>query len=135
MIVVDANIIAYLWIPGHEAYKSRELLIKDHDWWAPLLYKSEMRSVLLLHIRKSIITSRDAIQVMEKIENQFEHTTMDVPSNLVLTLGLQSTCSSYDCEYASLAYLLECPLITLDKKLLQAFPEIATPPSKYLDVI
>jgi len=133
MIVVDTNIIAYLWIPGHEDYRSRELLIKDPDWWVPSLYKSEMRSVLLLHIRKEIIEVQHAIQLMEKIENQFEFHTLDIPSSLILTLGNQTTCSAYDCEYAGLALLLGCPLITYDKKILKSFPQFAKTSAAFLD--
>lgn len=133
MIVVDANIIAYLWIPGHEIYRSRDLLLKDSDWWVPVLYKSEMRNVLLLHIRKEIITVQNAIQIMEKIENQFAFHTMEVPSELILTLGHQSTCSAYDCEYAGLALVLGSPLITYDKKILKSFPQIARTADSYLD--
>jgi predicted nucleic acid-binding protein len=132
MIVVDTNIITYLWIPGHEMYQSRELLVYDHDWWVPPLYRSEMRSVLVLHVRKGIIRLKDSIRLLEKIEMQFQNSTMDVPSSLVLTLGDSTTCSSYDCEYVGLAMLLECPLITQDKKLLNSFPKIAITPVTYL---
>ena len=133
MIVVDANVIAYLWIPGHEEFQSRELLLKDAEWWVPNLYKSEMQSVLLLHIRKHIISIQNGILLMEKIEKQFEFTSMNVPSQLVLTLGEQTTCSAYDCEYAALALLLECPLITNDKKILQSFPTLAMTTNSYLN--
>ena len=133
MIVADANVIAYLWIPGHEKFKSRELLIKDADWWVPNLYKSELRNVLLLHIRKNIITTQNAILLLEKMERQFEFTSMDVPSSLVLTLAEKTPCSAFDCEYAALAFTLDCPLITNDKKLLQSFPTLAMTASNYLN--
>ena len=134
MIVADANVIAYLWIPGHEAFKSHELLQKDADWWVPPLYKSEIQSVLLLHIRKNIITPQNAILLMEKIEKQFEFTTMNVPSQLVFTLGERTSCSAYACEYAALALTLECPLITTDKKILQSFPSLAMTAVGYLGI-
>ncbi|MFZ1675617.1 MAG: type II toxin-antitoxin system VapC family toxin [Saprospiraceae bacterium] len=132
MIVVDANIISYLWIPGHESFMSRELLTKDPDWWVPSLYKSEMQSVLLLHVRKQIIGLEVAVQLMTKIENQFKFHVQEVPSNIALTLGNQSNCSAYDCEYAGLALVLGCPLITYDKKLLSAFPQFAMTSETFL---
>lgn len=132
MIVVDANIISYLWIPGHESYMCRDLLTKDPDWWVPPLYKSEMCSVLLLHVRKQIIGLETAIQLMTKIENQFKFHVQEVPSNIVLTLGNQTNCSAYDCEYAGLALLLGCPLITYDKKLLSTFPQLAKTSATHL---
>lgn len=133
MIVADANVIAYLWIPGHEDFKSRELLLRDAEWWVPNLYKSELRSVLLLHIRKNIISTQNAILLLEKIERQFEFTTIDVPSSLVLTLAGKNSCSAYDCEYAALALLLECPLITNDRKILQSFPTLAMTVNSFLN--
>ncbi len=133
MIVADANVIAYLWIPGHEEFRSRDLLVKDAEWWVPNLYKSELRSVLLLHIRKNIITTQNAILLLEKMERQFEFTSMDVPSSLVLTLAERTSCSAYDCEYAALALLLECPLITNDKKIIQSFPTLAMTANSYLN--
>ncbi|MBK9981336.1 MAG: type II toxin-antitoxin system VapC family toxin [Saprospiraceae bacterium] len=133
MIVVDANIISYLWIPGHESFKSRELLVKDPDWWVPALYKSEMQSVLLLHVRKQIIEYEVAVQLMTKIENQFKFHVREIPSNIVLKLGSQTKCSAYDCEYAGLSLMLGCPLITYDKKLLNTFPQFASTAVAFLE--
>ena len=45
----------------------------------------------------------------------------------------QSTCSSYDCEFISLAKDLDLQLITMDKQLLQEFPEFVKHPEKVLD--
>jgi predicted nucleic acid-binding protein len=42
----------------------------------------------------------------------------------------QSNCSSYDCEFISLAKYLDLHLVTLDKQLLREFPNIAKYPEK-----
>ncbi len=41
MIVVDANVIAYLWLPDNRTAATERLLKKDSDWNAPFLWSSE----------------------------------------------------------------------------------------------
>lgn len=43
----------------------------------------------------------------------------------MLRLAQQSGCSAYDCEFVSLAQDLHVQLVTMDKGILAAFPEIA----------
>lgn len=47
----------------------------------------------------------------------------DVKSQEVLELARSSGCSAYDCEYAALAMQLDVKLVTMDGKLLKAFPK------------
>ncbi len=54
MIVVDTNIIAYLYISGERSQQTEKLLSIDANWNAPLLWRSEFRSVLSRYLRGSI---------------------------------------------------------------------------------
>lgn len=65
MIVVDTNAIVYLLIAGEHTRTATEVLRKDGDWVAPVLWRSEFRSVLAMHIRKGYLNLRDAIEIME----------------------------------------------------------------------
>ncbi len=49
----------------------------------------------------------------------------EIDSDDVLELVRDSDCSAYDCESIALAIKLDTKLITVDKKLLKAFPERA----------
>ena len=48
-----------------------------------------------------------------------------VESSAVLELVRNSDCSAYDCEFIALAMKLDTKLVTMDKKLLRAFPKRA----------
>ncbi len=52
MIVVDTNVIAYLWLPGARTAAAERLVKKDSDWNAPLLWRSEFRNVLAGCLRR-----------------------------------------------------------------------------------
>jgi predicted nucleic acid-binding protein len=48
-----------------------------------------------------------------------------VSTSTVLELSQQSRCSAYDCEFVALAQQYQIPLVTMDSKVLGAFPNIA----------
>ena len=49
----------------------------------------------------------------------------EVESSAVLELVQDSDCSAYDCEFIALAMKLDTKVVTMDKKLLRAFPKRA----------
>lgn len=51
-----------------------------------------------------------------------------VNSVRVYDLANKSDCSSYDCEFISLAEELDIKLITMDKQILRSFPERSANP-------
>jgi hypothetical protein len=53
MIIVDTNIIGYLYLTSDHSPQAEKALLKDPFWSAPILWRSEFRNVLALYIRKS----------------------------------------------------------------------------------
>jgi len=127
MIVVDTNVISYLLLPTPHTANAERLFQADPDWAAPVLWRSEMRNVLALYLRKGLLRLDQAIRLQSRAEDILHGNEYQVPSTAVLTLAQQSGCSAYDCEFVALAQDLEIPLITADKSLLSAFPEHARP--------
>ncbi|MDO9478709.1 MAG: type II toxin-antitoxin system VapC family toxin [Pseudohongiella sp.] len=132
MIVTDTNTIAYLYLPTDQTDNVVSLLHKDSQWIAPLLWRSELRNVLAMYVRKSIIDLSTAIAIQAQAEQQLADNEYAVNSMDVLTLAKQSGCSAYDCEFVSLATSLSLKLITGDQKLIQKFPNIAMTAGDYL---
>lgn len=122
MLVVDTNIIAYLLIPGQRTPEVKQVLRKDPDWIAPVLWKSEFRNVLALYLRKKLLTLHKAVQLMQKAENLMYKHEYIINSLIVLKLSLESGCSAYDCEYVALAQEKTTPFLTYDKKIINQFP-------------
>jgi predicted nucleic acid-binding protein len=125
VIVVDSNVIAYLYLPTAHTKHAEVLLERDPDWAAPLLWRSELRNVLTGYLRQRLLSFEQAVSLQREAEDQLSGLEFEVASLGVLELARKSRCSAYDCEYVALATHLGVPLVTLDRQLLRAFPERA----------
>ncbi|HNL91792.1 MAG TPA: type II toxin-antitoxin system VapC family toxin [Pseudomonadales bacterium] len=124
MIVVDTNILAYLYLPTAFSEQAECLLLQQPRWIAPVLWRSEFRNVLALYLRKGILTLEQAYGIQTEAETLLAGSEYDVPSLDVLRLIETSECSAYDCEFAALAKKNNTVLVTEDKKIRKQFPEI-----------
>ena len=133
MIVVDTNIIGYLYLSGEWTAQAEEALRRDANWTAPLLWRSEMRSVLLSYVRKGILRLEDAQQIMDEATALMRAREYEVISSEVLRLASGSKCSAYDCEFVALAEDLSVPLVTVDRQVIGEFPEIAVSLQEFIE--
>ena len=132
MIVVDSNIIGYLYLQSERSVQAEQILQWDSQWAAPLLWRSEFRNVLAFYIRRRLLSLEAAQEIMEEALGLMTDQEYEVVSSRVLRLSAGSQCSAYDCEFVALAQELGVPLITVDKQILEQFADIAMPPEKYL---
>ena len=132
MIVVDTNIISYFYLNSNYSSTAEQIFKKDPVWAAPLLWKSEFRSVLTFYLRKKIIALPEAIEIFESAEELLKENEYEINALRVLSLSYSSGCSAYDCEFVNLAKDLNVFLITQDKKVLHNFQDIAISMDKFL---
>ena len=125
MIVVDTNIISYLYISGDKSRQVEQLLSVEPHWCAPVLWRSEFRSVVGQYLRKNILSIEEVLLIMDQAETLLSENVFEVPSAQTMHLLSSSKCSAYDCEFVALARYLEVPLVTADKQILREFPGIA----------
>ena len=122
MIVVDTNVLAYLYLPGDHTARAEALLRRDPEWAAPMLWRSEFRNILAGYIRRKTLTCEQAFNIQIEAENLLSGAEFEIDSRAVLELVRDSDCSAYDCEFIALAIKLKTRLVTMDGKLLRGFP-------------
>jgi predicted nucleic acid-binding protein len=125
VIVVDTNVLVYFVLRNDFAASADAVFAKDAEWAAPSLWRSEMRNVLSIYVRRNDLMLVDAIDTMRDSERLIGLNEFPVDSGRVLELSQVSGCTAYDCEFVHLAETLGVPLVTSDGKLLAAFPSIA----------
>jgi len=132
MIVVDTNIIGYLYLSSDRSDQAEKALLIDAEWVAPILWRSEFRNVLTLYIRKNILMLEDAIRIMDEATLLMQGGEYESVSLQVLRLVGESTCSAYDCEFVALARDLNVRLLTVDKQIVKQFPNEAISLDEYV---
>lgn len=122
MIVVDTNVLAYLYLPTDHTRHAEAWLERDSEWAAPILWRSELRNVLAGYLRREQLTFDQVLSIQAEAEGLLNGNEHEVASQRVLELVRDSDCSAYDCEFVALAMGLGVKLLTMDTKLLKAFP-------------
>ncbi len=132
MIVVDSNVIAYCWLNGPFTATAQSVRVRDPDWHAPVLWRSEMRSILTGYLRDGSLSRMQIARIMDAIEDALSGNEHLIPSAEVFRIAEKSRLSACDCEFVVLATALSVPLVTEDKAVLKAFPEIALSMAAFL---
>lgn len=133
VIVVDTNVIAYMFIDTEQTELAEEVYQKDSDWAAPVLWRSEFRNILSYHLWGERITLRKAFGMVQEAETLMLGREYQVQSQEVLRLAHQSSCSGYDCEFVTLAQELNVPLVSADRELQEAFPATVVSPAGFAE--
>lgn len=132
MIVVDTNIISYLYLAGESSQLSENLLAFDSSWVAPRLWLSEFRNVLARYLRTNQLALDQILLIIQQAETLLSDSEYEVSSAQIMHDVEKSSCSAYDCEFVALAQYLDVPLITADRKILHAFPVVAKTVESYI---
>lgn len=133
MIAVDSNVVAYYWVNGPLTEIAQRVWMKDDDWHVPILWRSEMRSILTGYVRDGSLSAAQIARIMAAAEEALAGCEHLVPSDKVFELAGATRLSAYDCELVALAASLSVPLVTADKAVLKAFPEQALTMEAFLN--
>jgi predicted nucleic acid-binding protein len=133
VIVVDTNVIANLLLGDDHVDVVRSVYLRDHEWSAPVLWRSEFANVLARPLRRKEISLDQAKETYQLAEGLLDGRQFSVPPDRILQLVAASSCSAYDCEFVALAQYLRTTLVTSDREVLRAFPQIAVSPERFLE--
>ncbi len=125
MICVDTNIICYRYMASPLSAAADAAWAKDPDWIVPILWRSEFRNALAGSIRRRSLTAEEAIAIADLAEAMLNQKEFTISTSAVLQLVSRSSCSAYNCEFVALAHAEGVRLLTVDRQILQEFPEVA----------
>jgi predicted nucleic acid-binding protein len=89
VIVVDSNVVAYLYLPGEHTVKAKALLEHDPDWAAPILWRSEFRNILAGYLRRKILTFAQACSLQSEAEDLLAGSEFEVDSKASTPVGVR----------------------------------------------
>jgi predicted nucleic acid-binding protein len=134
VIVVDSNVIAYCWINGDRSPLVHRLRRRDPQWHAPVLWRSEMRSILAGYWRDRSLTETQSRQVMAAAEAGMAGREHHLSSERVFDIVGSTRLSACDCEFVALAIALSVRLVTEDRAILAARPELACSVEQFMAI-
>ena len=125
MIVADTNLVSYLLIEGDFTAASRAVWQRDAEWQLPPLWRSEFLNVLTTSVRVSALTDEQATAAWDIASLLFGRSEREPEGVQVLWTAIRYGVSAYDAHFVHLAELLEVPLVTGDRKILEACGRVA----------
>jgi len=125
MLVVDANVVAYLLIEGDKTSQARDLWAIDHDWRAPRLLFYELGNVFAQLVKQRAISLEAGITGLESAAGLVRLHEQDPPAARLLEIAAKLAVTAYDASYLATAEALDAPLVTEDGRLLRVAPQVA----------
>ena len=95
---------------------------------APSIWPLEVVNVLLVAERRKRLKQVDSVRfitLLSQLPIVVEDKGSEKVMNDLLSLGRTSRLSSYDASYLDLAMRKDCPIATIDKKLMEAAKEVS----------
>ena len=124
MLIVDANVVAYLLIQGDKTAQARALWAIDHDWRAPRLLFYELGNVFAQLVKQRAISLDAGITGLENAAGLVRLHEQDPPAARLLEIAAKLAVSAYDATYLATAEALGAPLVTGDGRLLRVAPQV-----------
>jgi predicted nucleic acid-binding protein len=128
--VVDTNVVAYLLL-GTPRFldESRRCFERVGTPLAPAHWEAELANVVWMAVQAGVVAAVDAparLGLARRLGIESVATTTLTQGALLR--AIESGISVYDTLFVELAARSSCPMITFDKAVLKAFPEIAFRP-------
>ncbi|MGE0449246.1 MAG: type II toxin-antitoxin system VapC family toxin [Vicinamibacterales bacterium] len=128
--VVDTNVVAYLLL-GTTAFvnESRRCFEEVETPLAPAHWEAELANVVWMAVRAGVVSAADGPARLALARRLgIESIATSTLSQGALLRAIESGVSVYDTLFVELAARSSCPLITFDRAVLKAFPDIACRP-------
>jgi predicted nucleic acid-binding protein len=132
MIVVDTNLLIKLVLKQSDSSQAYAVYLRDSNWVMPELWQHEFLNVLANYLRFDNTPYDQLLQSWEKAIMLFADGAQPVNMPLALKIAGERNITAYDAQYLALAQTLGVPLITEDRKLRLAAPELTLSMQEFL---
>jgi predicted nucleic acid-binding protein len=132
MIVVDANVVVVFLLDSPLAPEARAVHAHDAAWITPPLCQCEVLNALVQETKARKLTLRDALDAAETAARLGTNRADGCDPSAILTTAHSSGLTAYDATYVVLARSLGVPLVTEDKQILRACPDVARSMRQFL---
>jgi len=132
MIVVDANVVMALVRETTRTHEARAIYGVDSDWTVPSLWQYEVLNALLNEVKANHLTLPLAIEIIENATSLFCNRIRHIRPDDILTTARAAGLTAYDVTYVALARSLGTVLVTEDKQILHACPDVARTMNQFL---
>ena len=124
MLLVDTNVVAYLLIEGDHTQAAQQLRRRDPDWRSEAFLLVEFTNVLASSVATKRMTLGLAESSLGKAVALFDGKLRSMPHAPVLAAAVRHGVSAYDARFLALAEAIGLPVVTEDKKLRDAAPNL-----------
>jgi predicted nucleic acid-binding protein len=124
MLLVATNVVAYLLIDGDHTEAAQQLRRRDPDWRSEAFLLVEFTNVLASSVATKQMTLGLAENSLGKAVALFDGKLRSMPPASVLAAAVRHRVSAYDARFLALAEAIGLPVVTEDKKLRDAAPNL-----------
>jgi len=128
--VVDTNVVAYLLL-GTETFveEARTCFEAVSDPVAPAHWEAELTNVVWMAMRTGVLPAEEGpVRLGLARRLGIESVATATLCQGALLRAITTGVSVYDTLFVELAIRADCPLVTFDKTVLRAFPDVARRP-------
>lgn len=129
-VVVDTNVVAYLLL-GTKGFvdEARACLDTVSNPIAPAYWEAELTNVVWMAVRSGVLPPEEGpVRLSLARRLGIESVTTATLCQGALLRSVASGVAVYDTLFVELAARMGCPLLTFDKAVIKAFPDIAIRP-------
>jgi predicted nucleic acid-binding protein len=124
MLVVDTNVIAPFYIRGADTERVHELHRLDSLWRTDRLALVEFSNILATYQRSHYLTTSEALRCLAEAERFLGPHQVEVSHQTALRIAISHRITTYDARFLAVASQLHTRLVTEDKKLRAAAPDL-----------
>lgn len=133
MIVADTNLVAQLILKLDQTKTAQDIYRNDPEWVMPELWRHEFLNVLASYLRFDHVQPERLALAWQSANVLFADSARQPDILNALKLAGERNVSAYDAQYLALAQSLSLPLVTEDRKLRQAAPDLTLSMRDFLE--